>query len=253
MYSVAAAVSHGEGPNRLILCYRCCCGLSCAATRRTPSRSQAMPCSALRAPAALQWCERLLPAQPWMGIRIWAYWQSIWPPRLQCGRPKSRAWHSSQSATPLQPQEPLGKAHWLLSVAARHATWSTPGEWGGRNPWWEHACRYWAEQIAGHGMIGLVLSQSPEYVAPHGSSEAIFGTNPIAVGIPAAEGPLIMDLATSASSWWLALPSESCLHARALEVLKGLETPPPTAHAPHQVWTSGCRGERGLSSRGCGL
>ena len=63
------------------------------------------------------------------------------------------------------------------------------------------ACRYWAEQIAGHGLIGLVLCQSPEYVAPHGSSEPIFGTNPIAVGIPAAEGPLVMDLATSAASW----------------------------------------------------
>lgn len=29
--------------------------------------------------------------------------------------------------------------------------------------------------------MGIIMSQSPEYVAPHGSSQAIFGTNPFAV------------------------------------------------------------------------
>ena len=43
-------------------------------------------------------------------------------------------------------------------------------------------CRFWAEKIAAAGLVGIVLSQSAEYVAPHGSSQAIFGTNPIAVG-----------------------------------------------------------------------
>ena len=42
--------------------------------------------------------------------------------------------------------------------------------------------RFWAERIAQAGCVGLVLSQSPEYVAPHGAREAILGTNPIAVG-----------------------------------------------------------------------
>lgn len=32
--------------------------------------------------------------------------------------------------------------------------------------------------------MGIVLSQSAEYVAPHGSAEAIYGTNPVAFGIP---------------------------------------------------------------------
>ncbi len=41
--------------------------------------------------------------------------------------------------------------------------------------------RFWARRLAERGLVGVVLSQSPEYVAPHGSSQALFGTNPIAV------------------------------------------------------------------------
>ena len=63
--------------------------------------------------------------------------------------------------------------------------------------------RYWVEQIAQQGLVGLVMCQSPEYVAPHGSSEAVFGTNPVALGVPsgAQAPPLVIDLATSAASW----------------------------------------------------
>ena len=43
------------------------------------------------------------------------------------------------------------------------------------------ACRFWARRLAERGLVGVVLSQSPEYVAPHGSSQALFGTNPVAV------------------------------------------------------------------------
>ena len=61
--------------------------------------------------------------------------------------------------------------------------------------------RYWVESIARQGLIGVAMSQSPEYVAPHGSTEAIFGTNPIAVGVPTSEDPLVMDLSTAAAAW----------------------------------------------------
>lgn len=63
--------------------------------------------------------------------------------------------------------------------------------------------RYYAEQIALHDMIGIVLTQSPEYVAPHGSTEAVFGTNPIAIGIPSHDAaPLVTDMASSAVAWY---------------------------------------------------
>jgi len=56
------------------------------------------------------------------------------------------------------------------------------------------------EAIARKGLIGVAMSQSPEYVAPHGTTEAIFGTNPIAVGVPTSEDPLVMDLSTAAAA-----------------------------------------------------
>lgn len=56
------------------------------------------------------------------------------------------------------------------------------------------------EAVARKGLIGVAMSQSPEYVAPHGTTEAIFGTNPIAVGVPTSEDPLVMDLSTAAAA-----------------------------------------------------
>ncbi|DBA93011.1 TPA: hypothetical protein ACH3X2_003352 [Trebouxia sp. C0005] len=64
------------------------------------------------------------------------------------------------------------------------------------------AIGYWAKQLADKGMIGIVLSQSPEYVTPHGATEAIFGTNPFAIGVPSESGSVVVDMATSAASWF---------------------------------------------------
>jgi LDH2 family malate/lactate/ureidoglycolate dehydrogenase len=44
------------------------------------------------------------------------------------------------------------------------------------------ALGFWAQKAASEGLIGVVLTQCSEMVAPHGSYEAIFGTNPIAIG-----------------------------------------------------------------------
>ena len=63
----------------------------------------------------------------------------------------------------------------------------------------------YAGRIAERGLIGLVLttgSMLGGQVAPYGGRERRFGTNPIAWGIPIADGktPLISDFATSAYS-----------------------------------------------------
>ena len=64
------------------------------------------------------------------------------------------------------------------------------------------SCRYWAKQLAEQGLIGIILSQSPEYVTPHGATEPIFGTNPFAIGVPSEQGSVVVDMATSATSWF---------------------------------------------------
>ena len=56
---------------------------------------------------------------------------------------------------------------------------------------------YYAEAAAARGLIGIVLSTSEALVHPFGGTQAMLGTNPIAIGIPTATEPFILDLATS--------------------------------------------------------
>ncbi len=60
------------------------------------------------------------------------------------------------------------------------------------------AIGYYASQIAQAGFVGLVFSGSGEYMAMYGSYEPIFGTNPLAFGIPTAGKPIVFDMATAA-------------------------------------------------------
>jgi len=80
-----------------------------------------------------------------------------------------------------------------LSVVAAHGTSSGTGAIG-----------FFARTMAEAGLVGIVLSQSPELMAPHGSYEPILGTNPFAVGVPREDGapPLVLDMATSAYAWY---------------------------------------------------
>lgn len=65
------------------------------------------------------------------------------------------------------------------------------------------ALGFYADKVAQAGLIGIVLAQSPEFVAPYGAKQAVFGTNPIAVAIPTPDGePMVMDMATAAYAWF---------------------------------------------------
>ncbi|HYD34701.1 MAG TPA: Ldh family oxidoreductase [Vitreimonas sp.] len=64
------------------------------------------------------------------------------------------------------------------------------------------AIGYYAEQIARQGYIGWVFAGSPPTVTTHGSYEALFGTNPLAIGIPTKGEPLVLDMATSAMAYF---------------------------------------------------
>ncbi|MBI1280149.1 MAG: hypothetical protein GC179_18625 [Anaerolineaceae bacterium] len=60
------------------------------------------------------------------------------------------------------------------------------------------AIGFYASEIAKAGYIGLVFSGSGEYMAMYGSYEPIFGTNPLAYGIPTTGDPIVFDMATAA-------------------------------------------------------
>lgn len=59
---------------------------------------------------------------------------------------------------------------------------------------------YYVEQIAAGGRIGIAMSSSEALVHPYGGTRAMLGTNPIAIAVPTADRPLVLDLATSTVS-----------------------------------------------------
>jgi LDH2 family malate/lactate/ureidoglycolate dehydrogenase len=67
------------------------------------------------------------------------------------------------------------------------------------NSWMSGRHAYFAEHIARADLIGIQLesTRSPS-VAPPGARQGALGTNPIAFGIPTADGPFVFDMGTAA-------------------------------------------------------
>jgi LDH2 family malate/lactate/ureidoglycolate dehydrogenase len=86
-----------------------------------------------------------------------------------------------------------------FAIAGTQNTYSSTGAIG-----------YYVRKIAEQGFIGFAYSSSPASVSPHGSCEAVFGTNPQAVGIPTSgKEPLVFDMATSAMAWFGLVEAET--------------------------------------------
>lgn len=56
---------------------------------------------------------------------------------------------------------------------------------------------WYVEKLAERGRIAIALTTSEALVHPWGGRVAMVGTNPIAIGVPTATGPFVVDLATS--------------------------------------------------------
>jgi LDH2 family malate/lactate/ureidoglycolate dehydrogenase len=59
---------------------------------------------------------------------------------------------------------------------------------------------YYVAMAARENLIGVISISSGQRVAPAGGIDPVFGTNPIAVAIPTADDPVILDMATSATN-----------------------------------------------------
>ena len=69
---------------------------------------------------------------------------------------------------------------------------------GVTNTWMSGRNAYFVEMIANAGYVAIHTASSGSAVAPHGGVKGILGTNPIAFAIPTDDGPLILDMGTSA-------------------------------------------------------
>lgn len=64
------------------------------------------------------------------------------------------------------------------------------------------AIGYYAEMMAREGLIGIVMCGSPKVMAMEGGIEPVFGTNPIAIAAPTSGYPIVLDMATSAVTFF---------------------------------------------------
>ncbi len=63
------------------------------------------------------------------------------------------------------------------------------------------ALSYYAKKIAEENFIGMVFTQSSLFMSAFDSKKPIFGTNPIAFGIPANPRPFIFDMSPAATTF----------------------------------------------------
>lgn len=91
------------------------------------------------------------------------------------------------------------------------------------------AIGYFASELAKQGLIGFLFGRSPERVAMHGAFEPVFGTNPIAVGIPAEPDPVVLDMSTAAISFYGLVEAETAGRPIPDDVAYSIEGKPTTS------------------------
>jgi len=85
----------------------------------------------------------------------------------------------------------LAGEHGIAAIGLRETSGSTG------------AIGYFARALAEAGVIAIVLCGTPKAVAAAGGVDPVFGTNPIAVGLPVpGDAPIVLDMATGAIAWF---------------------------------------------------
>jgi LDH2 family malate/lactate/ureidoglycolate dehydrogenase len=68
---------------------------------------------------------------------------------------------------------------------------------GADGNWYTGMLSYYAEMAAAEGLLTMIISNATPWVAPHGSVDGRFGTNPVCYGFPSTADPIIWDIGTS--------------------------------------------------------
>jgi LDH2 family malate/lactate/ureidoglycolate dehydrogenase len=69
---------------------------------------------------------------------------------------------------------------------------------GVTDSWMSGRSAYFVEMIARADLVAIHTASSGAAVAPHGGTRPVLGTNPIAFALPGGDGPLVLDMGTSA-------------------------------------------------------
>ena len=72
---------------------------------------------------------------------------------------------------------------------------------GANNTWFSGRCAYYVERAARQGYVAMHTTNTTARVAPYGGIDRLMGTNPFAIAFPSEDDPLIIDIATSATTW----------------------------------------------------
>lgn len=71
------------------------------------------------------------------------------------------------------------------------------------NTWFSGRCSYYVERAVRAGFVAIHTANTSARVAPFGGMDRVYGTNPVAIGIPRAapHDPIVVDFSTAATTW----------------------------------------------------
>jgi LDH2 family malate/lactate/ureidoglycolate dehydrogenase len=121
-------------------------------------------------------------------------------PRFQRPRGKLRVLHETAQSIMFDGGNETGMLtlYHATRAAIAKATANGMALVGVTNTWMSGRSAYFMEMVARADLVGIHTASSPRVVAPPGGIKPVFGTNPIAIGLPAAHGPVVLDMGTSA-------------------------------------------------------
>jgi LDH2 family malate/lactate/ureidoglycolate dehydrogenase len=88
--------------------------------------------------------------------------------------------------------------HRAAELAIERAKKNGIGIVGANDTWFTGMFSYYMEMATCEDFVGMAIGNASPRVAPHGSTEGRFGTNPISFGFPTDGDPVIWDIGTSA-------------------------------------------------------